>query len=148
MFRHPLMAAGCAALALAGGAATVAEILQAGGDGAVTVRHYGAEVREVVIRAESGDVRLDRSLAGVRVRETRRHVIGTPQARQRLRDGVLELETICVLGALLPCATDYRVAVPAGVAVRVRKTSGEVDASGLGGGVVDLDGDREWSLGA
>jgi hypothetical protein len=53
-----------------------------------------------------------------------------------------------MLGALLPCATDYRVAVPAGVTVHVRKTGGELDASAVGGGVVDLDDDREWSIDA
>ena len=40
---------------------------------------------------------------------------------------VLTLKTRCPLG-FVTCRSDYRVGVPAGVAVTVRKPSGRVDA--------------------
>ena len=71
------------------------------------------------------------------MRVKRSHLINTPSTSQRVADGVLTLKTRCPIG-LVGCRSDYRVGVPAGVAVTVDKPSGRVDARTVGGEITDI----------
>ena len=128
----------CATAVLAAVALLALEISQAVGDGAVDRHVVRDRVHTVVVDAQGGDVRLAPSVRGVQVHVKRHHVINTPTTSERIEDGVLTLRTSCALG-LLSCRSDYRLGIPPRVAVKVRKSSGTVDAARLGGGVVDLD---------
>jgi hypothetical protein len=130
------------ALALVGGGLTAAEISGAFGDGAVDEHVVHEPVHKVVIDAEDGNVTLVRAADDVHVRVKRSHLINTPSTSQRAADGVLTLKTRCPIG-LVGCRSDYRVGVPAGVAVTIDKPSGRVDARGVGGGISEL---REESV--
>jgi hypothetical protein len=130
----------CALVALAGTGAAAAEIAGAFGDGAVDERVVREPVRKVVIDAEDGDVTLVRATDRVRVRVKRSHLINTPSTTERVAGGVLTLRTTCPIG-FVACRSDYRVGVPAGVAVTVDKPSGKVDARAVGGRVTELADD-------
>jgi hypothetical protein len=144
--KTPLGIAACALVALGGGGLAVAEVSGAFGDGAVDEHVVRAPVHEVVIDAEDGEVTLVRSADDVHVRVRRSHLINTPSTSYDVAGGVLTLKTRCPIG-FVTCRSDYRVGVPAGVAVRVDKPSGRVDATGVGGGVTVLhDGDRALTL--
>ena len=90
-----------------------------------------------MIDAKDGDVTLVRSTDGVRVRVRRSHVINTPSTSQHVTDGVLTLKTRCPIG-FVSCTSDYRVGVPAGVAVTVDKSSGRVNARAVGGEITEV----------
>src|SRR4051812_48678480 len=90
-----------------------------------------AHVRSVVLDVDRGDVTLVPG-AQVSVRETRRWDFKSPHVTRSVRDGVLTVKARC-RGAwpLSACATDLRVALPAGVAVKVTTNVGDVTARGL-----------------
>jgi hypothetical protein len=46
----------------------------------------------------------------------------------------------CPIG-FVSCRSDYRLGVPAGVAVTIDKSSGRVDAQAVGGGITELRDD-------
>ena len=142
--KTPLGLAACALLALGGVGLTAAEISGAFGDGAVDEHVVREPVRKVVIDAEDGDVTLVRSTDDVHVRVRRSHVINTPRTSEHVTDGVLTLKTRCPIG-FVSCTSDYRVGVPAGVAVTVDKSSGRVNALAVGGNVTDV-GDESAPL--
>lgn len=129
--------AACVVVAVAGAGLTAVEITNAVGDGAVDERVIHEPVHTVAIDAEDGDVTLYRAADGVHVRVKRDHLINTPSTTQEVARGVLTLKTRCPLG-FVTCRSDYRVGVPAGVAVTVRKPSGRVDARAVGGDVTQL----------
>lgn len=135
--KAPLAVAACALLGLGSAAVVGVEIGSALGDGAVDERVVHEPVREVLIDAEAGDVTLVPASADVRLRVRRKHLINTPATTQRVAGGVLTLRTSCAID-IVPCTSDYRVGVPAGVTVKVDKPSGTVDARAVGGGVTDL----------
>lgn len=117
----------------------------------VDSRTVRAPVERVVIEAEEGDVQLQRRLGTVHVRVERHHTVNSPSSTQRVSGGVLTLRTTCPIG-FVACDTDYRVGVPPGVDVEVRKASGRVDASALSAGVVNVTHDlspvaRETAVG-
>jgi hypothetical protein len=94
------------------------------------VRTYavGEPVRQIVVRADSGDVRLiPASGKTVDVRETRHFVFKRPKLDRDVAGGVLTLDSHCN-GLVLNCSADLRVSVPAGVEVTVDADSGNVDA--------------------
>ena len=87
-----------------------------------------------MIDAEDGEVTLVRSADDVHVRVRRSHLINSAEhVSHAWPDGVLTLKTRCPIG-FVTCRSDYRVGVPAGVAVRVDKPSGRVDAPTSGAG--------------
>jgi hypothetical protein len=135
--KTPLGIAACTLVALGGAGLAAAEISGAFGDGAVDEHVVREPVHEVVIDAEDGDVTLVRSADDVHVRVQRSHLINSPTTSHRVADGVLTLETRCPIG-FVTCRSDYRVGVPAGVVVTVRKASGQVDARAVGGEVAEL----------
>jgi hypothetical protein len=94
-------------------------------------RPVAGDVRAVVIDDDRGDVRLVSGARRVEVRETRHYVGRKPKVTRRLRDGVLTLESSCSGLGVLKCATDYRVAVPAGVPVQVDTDAGDVSGESL-----------------
>ena len=64
-------------------------------------------------------------------------MINTPDTSHHVANGVLTLKTRCPIG-FVSCRSDYRVGVPAGVAVTVKKSSGTVDALAVGGRMSDV----------
>jgi hypothetical protein len=124
--------AACAVVAIAGAGLTAVEITNAVGEGAVDERVIHEPVHTVAIDAEDGDVALYRAAEGVHVRVERDHLVNTPSTTQEVARGVLTLKTRCPIG-FVACRSDYRVGVPEGVAVTVRKPSGRVDARAVGG---------------
>jgi hypothetical protein len=134
--KTPLAIAACA-LALVGGGLTAAEISGAFGDGAVDEHVVREPVHKLVIDAEDGNITLVRAADDVHVRVRRSHLINTPTTSQQLADGVLTLKTRCPIG-LIGCRSDYRVGVPAGVAVAIDKPSGRIDAHAVGGAITHV----------
>jgi hypothetical protein len=132
-----LSIAACALVALGGAGLTVAEISGAFGDGAVDEHVVREPVHKVVIDAEDGDVTLVRAVDDVHVRVRRSHLINSPSTSRHVANGVLTLKTRCPIG-FVTCRSDYRVGVPAGVAVTIDKPSGRLDARGIGGAIDEL----------
>ncbi len=88
---------------------------------------YG-KVREIVVKADAGDVDLVPARRLIEVRETRHWVVSQPKLAQTRKNGVLTLESTCTAErVVLKCYSDLRVAVPAGVRVTVEADSGDVD---------------------
>jgi hypothetical protein len=85
------------------------------------------DVREIVVRSDSGDVDLVPADGRVVVHETSSYVFERPTLDETLDDGVLTLATGCD-GIFLPCSTDLRITIPAGVKVTVDAGSGDVEA--------------------
>ncbi|HEX4344433.1 MAG TPA: DUF4097 family beta strand repeat-containing protein [Solirubrobacteraceae bacterium] len=84
-------------------------------------------VRQIVVRDGSGNVRLVPSGRRVSVRETRHYVFSKPTYRQRVKDGVLTIDSDCD-GFAFECSADLRVTVPSGIDVVVAADSGDVHA--------------------
>ncbi|MQA16976.1 MAG: DUF4097 family beta strand repeat protein [Pseudonocardiaceae bacterium] len=131
--------------ALAVGGALAAVLIAAGALQLVSLVGWGSRAEErslvppagpLVVDVGSGDLTL-RQAEGerVRVRTTVHHSLGAPRIEQRRGpDGLLVLRGSCG-GPLswMNCSADHEVAVPEGVAVEVRASSGEVAASDLTG---------------
>lgn len=101
----------------------------------------GGPVHEIVVRSDSGDVRLIRGAGkGVQVRETQHYVFKRPKLSRDLTSGVLTLDGHCD-GLALNCSADLRVTVPAGIAVTVDADSGNVDADEITVSDADLKSD-------
>ncbi len=96
----------------------------------VTTHTVAGQVREIVVRSDSGDVDLIPASGRVEVRETRHYVFEQPTLEQDLTNGVLTLEPHCG-GWYFNCSTDLRVTVPAGIEVTVDADSGDVHADGI-----------------
>lgn len=85
-------------------------------------------VREVVVKADRGDVDIVPAAKVIEVRETRRWVISQPELEQTRRNGVLTLESTCGPERLVvKCEADLRIAVPRGVRITVDAGSGDID---------------------
>ena len=85
-------------------------------------------VREIVVKADRGDVDIVPASRRVDIRETRHWVVSRPELEQTRKNGVLTLESTC--GAervVVKCYSDLRIAVPTGVRVTVDAGSGDVD---------------------
>ena len=96
----------------------------------ITTHPVAGTVREIVVKSDSGDVRLIRAGTQVQVRETQHYVLQKPTLEQDLTDGVLTLETDCD-SFFFNCSADLRVTVPAGVRISVEADSGDVHADGI-----------------
>jgi hypothetical protein len=88
-------------------------------------------VREIVLAAGAGDVELVRGGARVEIRQTRHHVTRRPRLHRTVEDGVLTLSSTCPGRFAFDCETDFRIAVPAGIGVRVSTGTGDIAAVGL-----------------
>ena len=137
MKKTPLTIAACTLAGLAGVGLTAVEISGAVGEGPVEEHVMRAPVHKVLVDAEDGDVTLVPATAGVHVRVKRSHLINTPDTTQHVADGVLTLKTRCPIG-FVSCRSDYRLGVPAGVAVTIDKPSGRIDAQAVGGKITEL----------
>lgn len=101
-----------------------------------------AGLREIVVRSESGDVRVISGGRGsVAVRETQHYTTKRPALDRDYEDGVLTLDSNCSGGVWFNCSADLRVSVPAGVTVTVDADSGDVHADGVESGEVHLKSD-------
>ena len=85
--------------------------------------------RVTVVPAEGDGATIDR---------TRKHLWGKPTATEALAGGVLRIAAECQRVVTFGCSVDYRLAVPAGVAVRIRTERGSVSVSEIAG-MVEVD---------
>jgi Putative adhesin len=104
----------------------------------------GGHVERLVVEAEAGDVEVVSSADGaVRIRATRHYLFDRPAVNSQLTDGTLTIEPSC--GGWWRgggCAVDLRIEVPAGTAIDVNGSAGDVDVRGLDGtGDVVADSD-------
>ncbi|HEV2776893.1 MAG TPA: DUF4097 family beta strand repeat-containing protein [Solirubrobacteraceae bacterium] len=91
---------------------------------------YGT-VREIVVKADRGDIDIVAASRLIQVRETRHWVVSQPELEQTRKNGVLTLESTCSPErVVLKCYSDLRIAVPRGVRVTVDADSGDVDLRG------------------
>ena len=105
--------------------------------------HYVATqagpIRSLEVDVEAGRVEVVAAAANeARIDGTRRYIRGVPSARETLVDGVLRIRAECRRFVAVGCERDYRVEVPAAVAVRVRTDRGPVVVADMVG-MVDVD---------
>jgi hypothetical protein len=75
---------------------------------------------------------------GATITRTRRYLVGGPEAREALVDGVLRVNAECQSLIAAGCAVDYRLEVPAGVPIRIRTERGSVSVTDMTG-MVEVD---------
>lgn len=110
----------------------------AGADDHATFTQSGP-IRQLEVEVESGRVQIVAQQANeARVERTRRYVRGKPHAEETFVDGVLRLQADCPSFVVVGCKVDYRVAVPAATAVRVRTRSGSVSVTEIAG-MIDVE---------
>jgi len=99
-------------------------------DAKVNAYAMTGDVREIVVKSDSGDVDLAPGGARVRVRETQHFVSKKPTLDRTLKDGVLTLDSHCD-AVVLRCFADLRVTVPADVKISVDTDSGNIRAESV-----------------
>jgi Putative adhesin len=87
-------------------------------------------VRAIALDIDTGDVELVRG-SQVTVEQTSEYLVSEPDVERSVKDGVLTLKSDCGGFFLLDCTTDFRITVPAGVAVKVRTDVGNVTSTAL-----------------
>ena len=65
------------------------------------------------------------------VEQTSEYLISEPEVERSVENGVLTLKSECGGLFLLDCTTDFRIEVPAGVAVKVKTDVGDVTGTAL-----------------
>ena len=91
-------------------------------------------VRSVEVDLEAGRIHVVAGPAdAANVDRIRRYLRGAPVTEESLIDGVLRVRAECRRFVAVGCEVDYRLEVPAGVAVRVRTERGSVDVEGITG---------------
>lgn len=112
-------------------AAIALGVANLGVDRTATKNHlvYGT-VKEIVVKAGRGDVELVPSDSLIRVREQQHYIIEKPTLEPTRSGGVLTLEPKCddTYPDVVPCFSNLRVTVPAGVKVTIDGEGGDVDA--------------------
>jgi hypothetical protein len=90
---------------------------------------YGT-VKAIVVKPGRGDVELVPSDKLIRVREQRHYVIKQPTLQTTRSGGVLTIEPKCddTYPDVVPCFSNLRITVPAGVKVTIDGKGGDVDA--------------------
>ena len=89
-------------------------------------------VRAIAIDVDTGNVDLVRGSDRVKVEQTSEYLISEPDVERSVKNGVLTIKSDCSGGfMLLDCTTDFRIEVPAGVAVRVKTDVGNVTGTAL-----------------
>jgi hypothetical protein len=94
-------------------------------------RTISQPVRAIVLDVDAADVELVRGADRVQVRETSHYVTSKPGVHRSVENGVLTIKSSCDGPWLLDCSTDFRVHVPADVAVRVESHTGDVTGNAL-----------------
>ena len=122
--KKALLAIVAVAVAVGGGLAAVNFALDRT---STTTRTVAEPVRELVVKSTGGAVRLVPTGERLEVRQTQHYVLGRPEVKLDVKNGVLTLESDCS-AKVVKCYADLRVALPAGVAVTVDAQSGDVDA--------------------
>ena len=87
-------------------------------------------VRAIALDIDTGDVELVRG-SQVTVEETTEYLISKPDLERSVENGVLTIRGDCGKVFLLDCTTDFRIEVPAGVAIKVRTDVGNVTGTAL-----------------
>ena len=106
-------------------------------------------VRAIALDVDTGDVELVRGSGQVTVEQTSEYLISEPEVERSVENGVLTLKSECGGMFLLDCATDFRIEVPAGVAVNVKTDVGDVTGTALASSDVRVRtdvGDVEFDL--
>jgi DUF4097 and DUF4098 domain-containing protein YvlB len=92
-------------------------------------KHVGGSIHAVVIDEDAGDVRVtSEARSDVLVRSTTSWVFHKPHLTTKVENGVLRIETH---GHGFLSGTDYRVAVPNGLAVSVKTDAGNISVDAL-----------------
>jgi hypothetical protein len=104
-----------------------------------TTLAQAGQVRSVEIDVEVGKVEVVPG-AGQEaiITRTRRYLVGAPEARESLDNGVLRIAAECRGAIAAGCGVDYRVEVPAGAPVRIRVQRGSVSVTETSG-MVEVD---------
>ena len=92
-------------------------------------------VRSLEVDVEVGRVEVVPGGDEAVITRTRHYLVGAPEARESLLNGVLRIEAECSGPIAAGCAVDYRVEVPAGVPVRIRTQRGAVSVTDMTGAV-------------
>jgi DUF4097 and DUF4098 domain-containing protein YvlB len=126
-----LLIAGAALLALLtlGGIAYAAN--QAFSTTETKTSRVSEPVRAIALDVDTGDVELVRGSGQVEVEQTTEYLIREPRIQRSVENGVLKITSDCGGFFLMDCTTDFRVEVPAGVAVQVRTDVGNVTGTAL-----------------
>jgi hypothetical protein len=92
-------------------------------------------IHEIIVRADAGNVDIRAGLTGdVMLQRTDAWLVDRPNVTERLKDGVLEIETGCGhLKTVLRCRSDLMIDAPPEVDVKIMTKSGDVDLRGLSG---------------
>ena len=88
-------------------------------------------VRAIALDIDAGNVELVRGSGQVHVKQTTEYLISKPDVERSVENGVLTIRSDCGGIFLLDCTTDFRIEVPAGVAVKVRTDVGNVTGTAL-----------------
>jgi len=99
-------------------------------EGPISSVEVDVEVGRVTVVPGEGDV--------ATIGRTRRHLWGEPDTSEMLVGGVLRIVASCQRILTFGCSVDYRVAVPAGVSVRIRSERGSVSVADMAG-MVEVD---------
>ena len=92
---------------------------------------YGS-VREIVVKPGQGTVEFVPADKIIRIRESQHYVLEKPTLEQDRRNGVLTIEPTCDdFPDVVPCFSDLRISLPAGVKVTVDGGRGDVDLRGV-----------------
>ena len=104
-----------------------------GVDRTATKNHLvSGTLREVVVKPGRGDVVFVPALKLVRISESQHYIIEKPELELTRANGVLTIEPKCDdYPDVVPCFSDLRVSVPAGVKVTVDGGRGDVDLRGV-----------------
>lgn len=126
-----LLIAGLAMLAIAAAGGIAYAASQAFATTRTDERTVSETVHRVIVDVDAGDVKLASAGPQVQVRERRHYVGRGPRISRHVRDGVLTIRSDCPALAMLDCATDLRLGLPAGVGAEVHTDNGDVEARAL-----------------
>lgn len=99
-----------------------------------TVTAQPGPIRSVEVDLEAGRVEIVPGVGNeARIDRTREYLLGAPEVRETLVDGVLRIEAACEALMTLGCRVNYRLEVPAAVPVRIRTDRGSVEITDMAG---------------
>jgi hypothetical protein len=115
-------------VALVVAAVVALAVVNLGVDRTATKSHtvFG-EVREIVVKPGDGNVEFIPAGSFIRIRESQHYVLDKPKLERTRSAGVLTIASKCDVPDPLPCYSDMRITVPAGVKLTVDGGSGDVD---------------------
>jgi DUF4097 and DUF4098 domain-containing protein YvlB len=116
-----------------------------------TVERFGEAVERLVIDADNGEITVTAAGSEIVVERDERYVFRRPDREAELAGSTLVLDDGCPSFNFLflgGCRVDFRVTVPADIALELDGSNGDITVEGVAGGVVlrtsngDIDLDR------